>query len=88
MSGNRGGPQIDVTQASFTDAILSFSEAINRSDAVGLFYYTGDAASYGGKNYLLPVEANPETPAHYVWRAGDASKPWRQSIAYLIFWTF
>jgi hypothetical protein len=60
-SGFGPGPQIDVTQASFPDAILSFSEAINRSDAVGLFY-------------LLPVEANPETPAHYLWRAGDASK--------------
>jgi hypothetical protein len=38
------------------DAIFDFSEKLNK-DTVGLFYYSGHAAVYLDKNYMIPIDA-------------------------------
>jgi formylglycine-generating enzyme required for sulfatase activity len=51
---------ITVTNADYralTGAVNRFKGQLSRSD-VALFYYSGHGLSYGGKNYLMPVDAD------------------------------
>jgi len=52
----------DATRAEMTAALRDFSERIAAAD-VALFYYAGHGLQMEGENYLLPVDAQIETPA-------------------------
>ena len=41
---------------------------------VGLYYYSGHGMEVGGVNYLLPVEANPKSPADVPYDCLDAQR--------------
>jgi len=52
----------DVNRSQMADAIRDFSQRIKGAE-VALFYYAGHGMQMEGENYLLPVDANVETPA-------------------------
>ncbi len=43
---------------SMKDKVREFGDALRSSGGVGLFYYAGHGIQAGGKNYLIPVEAD------------------------------
>ena len=52
-----GGPQLDVTRPQLETLIREFGRRLT-ADSTALFYFAGHAVQIGGKNYLIPVEAN------------------------------
>jgi len=52
----------DVNRSQMADAIRDFSQRIKGAE-VALFYYAGHGMQMEGENYLLPIDANVETPA-------------------------
>jgi hypothetical protein len=44
----------NLTYAKMREVVRTFGEKLNRGD-VGLFYFSGHAVQYRGKNYLLPI---------------------------------
>lgn len=52
-----GGPQLDVTRPQTEALIREFGRRLT-ADSTALFYFAGHAVQIGGKNYLIPVEAN------------------------------
>lgn len=56
---------LDVGQDEMKRHIASFGRALRiaGSDAVGLFYFAGHGIQASGRNYLIPVEANPTDAA-------------------------
>jgi uncharacterized caspase-like protein/outer membrane protein OmpA-like peptidoglycan-associated protein len=52
-----GGPQLDVTRPQLEALIREFGRRLT-ADSTALFYFAGHAVQIGGKNYLIPVEAN------------------------------
>ncbi|WP_409998774.1 caspase family protein [Bradyrhizobium sp. SZCCHNS2022] len=57
-----GGPQIDLDKAAFDAALQKFGNAIMGAD-VALFYYAGHGVQVAGRNFLVPVAANPTKEA-------------------------
>ena len=57
-----GAAQVDLDKPHFDAALQSFSNEAPGAD-VGLFYYAGHGLQVGGKNFLVPVEANPTKEA-------------------------
>ncbi|MBM3540371.1 MAG: hypothetical protein FJX55_21430, partial [Alphaproteobacteria bacterium] len=53
-------------------AVIEFGEKIERG-GVGLFYYAGHGVQMGGRNYLLPVDAEIEREAHVESEAVDVA---------------
>jgi formylglycine-generating enzyme required for sulfatase activity len=53
-----GGAQLNLDKASLDRAVQTFGAQLSEAD-VGLFYYAGHGLQVGGKNYLVPVDANP-----------------------------
>jgi hypothetical protein len=51
---------VDITRRQMDAAVEEFALQLDEAGrkAVGLFYYAGHAVSYGGRNWLLPVNAN------------------------------
>jgi hypothetical protein len=52
------GAQVDLDKASFDSALETFGNQVQGAD-VGLFYYAGHGVQVGGRNFLVPVTANP-----------------------------
>jgi len=50
----------DLDRAGMNDALDRFSRAVRGAD-IALVYYSGHGMQFGGKNYLLPVEAQLES---------------------------
>jgi len=55
-------PQIDLDKSSFDGALQKFGNAVVGAD-VALFYYAGHGVQVGGRNFLVPVSANPTKEA-------------------------
>ena len=53
-----GGAQIDLDHAAFAAAIRRFGQQI-RGAEVALFYYSGHGMQVGGRNWLVPISADP-----------------------------
>jgi hypothetical protein len=53
----------DLTERGFKAALLEFSQAAAGAD-VGLIYFAGHGMEAGGKNFLIPIDAEPPTPAN------------------------
>ncbi|MGH6779619.1 MAG: caspase family protein [Bradyrhizobium sp.] len=56
------GPQIDLDKAAFDGALQKFGNAVVGAD-VALFYYAGHGMQVNGKNFLVPISANPTKEA-------------------------
>ncbi|MGJ4927805.1 caspase family protein [Bradyrhizobium sp. HKCCYLS2038] len=57
-----GAAQIDLTRQGFDRALAEFKGRIADAD-VALIYYAGYGLNFGGKNYLVPVDAAPAKAA-------------------------
>ncbi len=51
----------NLTYSKMREVVRLFGEKLNRGD-VGLFYYSGHAVQYRGKNYLLPINEDFKHP--------------------------
>src|SRR5262249_9768758 len=51
----------DLDKAGFEARIRDFGEALSGAD-VGVFFYVGRGAQVAGRNFLIPVDAQPLTP--------------------------
>ncbi|MEM7661470.1 MAG: SUMF1/EgtB/PvdO family nonheme iron enzyme [Pseudomonadota bacterium] len=60
---------IDATEEEMEDAFAIYGERLSAAgpDAVGLLYYAGHGVQSQGANYLIPVDARPQTEQD-VWR--------------------
>jgi Caspase domain len=56
------GPQIDLDKGEFDAALSQFGNAVLGAD-VALFYYAGHGVQVSGKNFLVPISANPTKEA-------------------------
>lgn len=56
---------VDSNQSSMKQEIANFGRKLRNAgkDAVGLFYFAGHGVQAQGRNYLLPIEANPADQA-------------------------
>ena len=50
------GTNLDLKQ--MNDKVREFGDQLKASGGVGLFYYAGHGIQVGGKNYLIPVDAD------------------------------
>ena len=66
-----GGPQLDVTRPQLETLIREFGRRLT-PDSTALFYYAGHAVQIGGKNYLIPVEANVASASDVKYELVDA----------------
>jgi len=57
-----GGPQTDLDKPAFDGLLQKFGNAIMGAD-VALFYYAGHGVQVAGRNFLVPVAANPTKEA-------------------------
>jgi uncharacterized caspase-like protein len=53
-----GGAQIDLDKPAFEHALQDFGDQLHAA-SIGLFYYAGDGMQVRGKNYLVPILADP-----------------------------
>ena len=66
------GAQIDLDKTHFESALQNFGNLVLGAD-VSLFYYAGHGLQIGGKNFLVPIEANPTKEADVYLQMIDTS---------------
>jgi hypothetical protein len=54
--------KLDLTEKGFKAALIEFAQVAAGAD-LGLIYYAGHGMEAGGRNFLIPVDAEPPTPA-------------------------
>ena len=64
--------QLDLDKAHFDSALQAFGNQVLGAD-VALFYYAGHGLQLAGKNFLVPVEANPTKEADVYLQMVDTS---------------
>jgi hypothetical protein len=64
--------QLDLDKAHFDSALQAFGNQVLGAD-VALFYYAGHGLQLAGKNFLVPVEANPTKEADVYLQMIDTS---------------
>ncbi len=80
MAARLGSQGFDVTaltdakQREMEDAIRDFVHKLYRPQSVGLFFYAGHALEVGGRNFLMPVDAEVHTEADVKYEAIDAGR--------------
>lgn len=67
-----GEAQVDLDKPHFDAALQRFSDQVQGAE-VGLFYYAGHGLQVAGKNFLVPVEANPTKEADVYLQMIDTS---------------
>ena len=67
-----GDAEIDLDKAHFDHALQDFGNLVLGAD-VALFYYAGHGLQVAGKNFLVPVEANPTKEADVYLQMIDTS---------------
>jgi hypothetical protein len=67
-----GGPQVDLDKQAFDAALQKFGNAVVGAD-VALFYYAGHGVQVAGKNFLVPVAANPTKEADVYLQMVDSA---------------
>ncbi len=72
-----GGAQLDLDESGLRRAVRGFSNQL-RGAEVALFYYAGHGVQVNGRNYLVPVGANPTTEADVDFQMLDANLVLRQ----------
>jgi hypothetical protein len=71
------GPLLDLEEPAMRRAVQSFGEELYGADAV-LFYYAGHGLQLRGKNYLVPVDANPTRESDVEFRMIDTGTVLRE----------
>jgi TPR repeat protein len=66
-----GAVQENVDKAAFDKLVQDFGRAIQGAD-VALFYYAGHGMQVDGKNWLIPVDANPTRSQDLAFQMEDA----------------
>ena len=66
------GPQTDLDKQAFDGALQMFGNAVLGAD-VALFYYAGHGVQVGGRNFLVPISANPTKEADVYLQMVDTS---------------
>ncbi len=66
------GPQIDLDKTAFDGVLQKFGNAVLGAD-VALFYYAGHGVQVAGRNFLVPVTANPTKEADVYLQMVDTS---------------
>ena len=66
-----GDAQLDLDKTRFEQLVQDFGRQIQGAD-VALFYYAGHGVQVQGKNWLLPVDANPVRPQDVDFQMIDA----------------
>jgi uncharacterized protein len=64
--------QLDASRDGMTKALRDFSARLRSAD-VALFFYAGHGMQMNGENYLLPVDADIQTPADVRFNTVDLS---------------
>ena len=64
---------VDASQRKMEMAIKSFGKKL-RKGGIGLFYYAGHGIQAGGRNYLIPVDADIESESDVKYEAVDAGR--------------
>ena len=67
-----GDAELDLDKARFDHALQDFGNQVLGAD-VALFYYAGHGLQVAGKNFLVPVEANPTKEADVYLQMIDTS---------------
>jgi len=49
---------VDLSFKQMNDKVREFGDKLKASGGVGMFYYAGHGIQVGGRNYLIPIEAN------------------------------
>jgi hypothetical protein len=62
------------TKRHMLDAVHDFTQKLQRSGQVGLFYYSGHGVQKDGRNYLIPVKTNIRSAADLKFEAVDAEQ--------------
>ena len=81
-----GMAQLDLDKPAFDRTVQEFSSAIQGA-GVALFYYAGHGVQVRGANYLVPVNANPNstasssTPLHQSASRGRRNPPRQNTVA-------
>jgi len=65
-------PQIDLDKVGFDSALQKFGNQVLGAE-VALFYYAGHGLQVGGRNFLVPVNANPTKEADVYLQMVDTS---------------
>jgi len=66
------GPQIDLDKPAFDRALQNFGNAVLGAD-VALFYYAGHGVQVAGRNFLVPITANPTKESDVYLQMVDAA---------------
>jgi Caspase domain len=66
------GPQIDLDKPAFDGVLQKFGNAVLGAD-VALFYYAGHGVQVAGRNFLVPITANPTKEADVYLQMVDTS---------------
>lgn len=72
-----GGARIDLDKAGFDAAVRDFGQLVLGAD-VALFYYSGHGLQVDGRNWLVPLDANPTRPQDLDFQMVDAQLVLRQ----------
>lgn len=64
----------DLSQKELKIAIREFGQHLKEAGGVGLFYFAGHGLQEGGRNYLLPVDADIRKAADIEFEAVDLSR--------------
>jgi uncharacterized caspase-like protein len=72
-----GGARLDLDKPAFEAALQNFSDQVQGAD-VALFYYAGHGVQVGGRNFLVPVDANPAKEADVYLQMIDTAIVLRQ----------
>ena len=72
-----GGPRIDLDKAGFDAAVRTFGQQVQGAD-VALFYYSGHGMQVDGRNWLVPLDANPARVQDLDFQMVDAQLVLRQ----------
>ena len=75
-----GDAELDLDKARFDHALQDFGNQVLGAD-VALFYYAGHGLQVAGKNFLVPVEANPTKEADVYLQMIDPSIVLAKAIA-------
>lgn len=72
-SGFKVTLKLNATQREMESAVKEFGKEL-RNGGVGLFYYAGHGVQVGGRNYLIPVDADIESESDIKYDAVDAGR--------------
>jgi copper chaperone CopZ len=65
--------KVDATHRVMENAVLKFGRTL-RKGGVGLFYFAGHGVQVGGRNYLIPIDANVDSESDIKFETVDAGR--------------